>query len=515
MKKTCTNRQRLYFVLLLCSFLQGGLIYGNTLYASSRVETNRLATLFVNPQQFTATTSNIRAPTCGFDTPSYTDNGSFTVAVTDGSACAGTYTVNAAPVANSAPDGSTPTFTNTTTYIGFPQGNFFFGNAGIGQYTVTVTQTSGGCDLVKNPVVFTVTVPDDPSAGTCAIPNPQQFTAEASSIISPTCALESPGYANNGAFTIAVTDGSACAGTYTVNATPIAGSAPDGSTPPPTTVTTYIGFPQGDFFFSNAGAGQYTITVTQTGGGCNPVKNPLVFIVTVPDGATGGACDTPNPQQFTAEASSIISPTCALESPGYANNGAFTIAVTDGSACAGTYTVNATPIAGSAPDGSTPPPTTVTTYIGFPQGDFFFSNAGAGQYTVTVTQTGGGCNPVKNPLVFVVTIPAGPMVAIGNDQMVCSTKIPNSLTTTTLSVSSAATVTYQWEASTTDCVRDFVPIPDATMTTLTFTAPLAQTTYFRLRVTSVRDDISCDLFSNCVVLTLQKVDCGAFPWNGN
>jgi hypothetical protein len=55
------------------------------------------------------------------------------------------------------------------------------------------------------------------------------------------------------------------------------------STPPPTNVTTYIGFPQGAYLFGNAGAGCYTVTVTETGP-CNPGVDPVVIQVCVPDG---------------------------------------------------------------------------------------------------------------------------------------------------------------------------------------------------------------------------------------
>ncbi len=99
----------------------------------------------------------------------------------------------------------------------------------------------------------------------------------------PTCPFISPGYVPNGAFTVTVTNGTTCAGTYTVNATPVAGSGPAGSTPPLTTVTTYIGFPAGNFLFANAGAGTYTVTVTETGT-CNPSTDPVVLNVVVPNG---------------------------------------------------------------------------------------------------------------------------------------------------------------------------------------------------------------------------------------
>ena len=146
----------------------------------------------------------------------------------------------------------------------------------------------------------------------------------------------------------------------------------------------------------NAGT-LYQFFVSET---CNDAVNPPAV-----SACAGPAAFQTLDNQYTVSATAVR-PSCPFNSPGYAPNGSFTVTVTNGSSCAGTYTVNATPVAGSGPNGSTPPQTTVTTYIGFPAGSFFFGNAGAGNYTVTVTET-GTCNPPTDPVVLVVTVPNG------------------------------------------------------------------------------------------------------------
>jgi hypothetical protein len=98
------------------------------------------------------------------------------------------------------------------------------------------------------------------------------------------------------------------------------------------------------------------------------------------------------------------SPSLPFDDPGYTANGSFTVTVVNGT-CVGTYSVTASPIAGSGPGGSTPPFTTITGYFGFGQGNFLFNNAGYGSYTVSVNNTNGACNPDVNPVVFQVDIP--------------------------------------------------------------------------------------------------------------
>jgi hypothetical protein len=325
-----------------------------------------------------------------FEAGNYAADGQFTIDVADGS-CTGTYTVQASPVAGSAPDGSNPPFTTITAYIGFGQGNFLFANAGAGQYEVTVTQTNPACtfDPGVNPASLTVTIDQ--------APNDTPFTASIFSQADTSRPFAAGNYTPNGQFTIDVADGN-CAGTYTVQASPVAGSAPDGSNPPFTTITAYIGFGQGNFLFANAGAGQYDVTVTQTDADCvfDPGVNPAQLTVTIGQG--------PNDTPFVVTSTQTPTSLPFLD-PAYAANGSFTMAVADGN-CTGTYTVQASPVAGSAPDGSNPPFTTITAYIGFGQGNFLFANAGIGQYDVTVTQTDADCafDPGVNPFSTVITI---------------------------------------------------------------------------------------------------------------
>ena len=83
-----------------------------------------------------------------------------------------------------------------------------------------------------------------------------------------------------------------------------------------------------------------------------------------------------------------VRPTLSFNDPGYTANGSITATVANTPDCTGgTFTVNATPIAASGPSGSTPPFTSVTTYIGFPAGNFLFANAGYGRYRITTTTT--------------------------------------------------------------------------------------------------------------------------------
>jgi len=328
-----------------------------------------------------------------FSANNYSADGQFTIEVSNGNCTTATYTVNASPIAGTDPVGGTPPFTNVVTYIGFPQGNFLFNNAGAGSYLVTVTESSGSCsfDPSDNPQTLEVVIATAPLDGPIGLSIENQTAT--------TRPIAASNYAADASFRMRTTDPATCTGTYTVNATPVVGSGPDGSTPPGTTVITYIGFPQGTvYFFDNAGAGQYTVTATETGAQCvqAPGDEQQVLTVTIEQ----GPFDTPYIQSVASQVNTSL----PFNDPSYTPNGAFTMNIADGS-CAGTYTVNSSPVAGSAPDGSTPPTTTVVTYIGFPQGNFLFDNAGIGDYLVTINET-GNCTfePGNDPSTRVVTV---------------------------------------------------------------------------------------------------------------
>jgi hypothetical protein len=323
-----------------------------------------------------------------FAASNYTANGSFTMRITDPATCAGTYTVQASPVAGSGPGGSTPPNTTVVAYIGFGQGTFFFNNAGVGDYRVTATET-GACPGDEQQML-TVTISEGPLDAA--------FGLSIAAQVDTTRPFAAPNYQPNGSFTMGVVNPATCAGTYTVQASPVAGSGPGGSTPPNTAVVAYIGFGQGNFLFANAGVGDYRVTATQTGSQCvhAPGDEQRVLTVTINE----GPFDTP----YSVSVASQVNTSLTFNSPSYTADGAFTINVANGS-CAGTYTIQASPVAGSGPGGSTPPNTVVVAYIGFGQGNFLFANAGIGDYLVTVTET-GVCTfePGNDPTTLTVSI---------------------------------------------------------------------------------------------------------------
>lgn len=193
-----------------------------------------------------------------FSDPGYVPNGSFTVSVTNVGTCVGTFTVSAVPLAGSGPGGSTPPNTTVVAYIGFGQGSFAFNNAGVGSYTVTVSQTGGTCVGAVSPKQL-VAVVKQASVGDYAV----------AVTTTPT-----PAFAPYGSVSVTVTGAGGCVGTFDILVTPVPGSGPFGANPPPTSPTSFTGVPAGTYDFAQAGAGSYTVTVDETSGDCAPAVDP-------------------------------------------------------------------------------------------------------------------------------------------------------------------------------------------------------------------------------------------------
>ena len=233
------------------------------------------------------------------------------------------------------------------------------------------------------------TIPDDPFVVTSPTQN------------SPSLPFIDPGYMPDGTFSVGITDGASCPGTaYTITVTPVTGSGPGLSTPPfplPNVIigATAAGSP---YVFSQAGPGDYTVSVQETGS-CIPATNPEEITVTVPD----QTYDDP----FTIVETSVMTPSLPFSNSSYFPDGTFEISIIDGASCTGfLYDINITPVPNSAPDGSTPPTTNPSFFTAVPAGGspYLFSDAGVGLYTVDVFHI-GPCILATNPDSIVVEVP--------------------------------------------------------------------------------------------------------------
>lgn len=123
---------------------------------------------------------------------------------------------------------------------------------------------------------------------------------------------------------------------------------------------------------------------------------------------------------------------------------------------------------------------------------------------VTFTFNGVVCEDYTNCLtVSVNTVTPGSVAA---DQTICSGGDPAAFTSVV--ATGAGTLTYQWQSSTIDCGTGFSDISGATTATYNPPAGLTQTTYYRRKVTSTLNGVPCEVFSNCVTVTVNTVTGG-------
>ncbi|WP_211161608.1 Ig-like domain-containing protein [Flavobacterium solisilvae] len=104
---------------------------------------------------------------------------------------------------------------------------------------------------------------------------------------------------------------------------------------------------------------------------------------------------------------------------------------------------------------------------------------------------------------------------IANSQTVCLPNPAIALTGTAATIPAAnasATITYQWESSTTaGCNSGFTTVTTDNAANLNYTIPagsITQTTYFRRKTTSTLNGVSCLAYSNCITITPNSVAGG-------
>ena len=90
---------------------------------------------------------------------------------------------------------------------------------------------------------------------------------------------------------------------------------------------------------------------------------------------------------------------------------------------------------------------------------------------------------------------------ISADQYICSGTVPTGFTTG--SDVAAGTITYQWQKSVDNL--SFVDIPSAILANYTETSPLTVKTYYRRKIFSTLNGVSCSAFSNIITITINPL----------
>jgi hypothetical protein len=126
----------------------------------------------------------------------------------------------------------------------------------------------------------------------------------------------------------------------------------------------------------------------------------------------------------------------------------------------------------------------------------------------TSTLNGVSCSAYSNCIVITANdVTAG---TISADQTICRLVTPEALTFTILPTAPiGATITYLWQRKTSatgDCTSGAWGNAEGVNNTDTYTPPaLATTTYYRVRVTSTLNGLSCTVASNCITITVNPL----------
>ncbi|MBE7173724.1 MAG: hypothetical protein INR73_24340, partial [Williamsia sp.] len=130
---------------------------------------------------------------------------------------------------------------------------------------------------------------------------------------------------------------------------------------------------------------------------------------------------------------------------------------------------------------------------------------------VSTTVSGVVCSAVSNCVTIAITSITPGSVA-GGGQTFCSGGNSGSFTSTAAAAGSG-TITYQWQRSTTDCNSGFTNISGATAATYTPPAGLTATAYYRRVASTTANGISCQAYSNCLVIYINSITDGTTSGN--
>ncbi|MFN7117212.1 MAG: lamin tail domain-containing protein [Saprospiraceae bacterium] len=130
---------------------------------------------------------------------------------------------------------------------------------------------------------------------------------------------------------------------------------------------------------------------------------------------------------------------------------------------------------------------------------------------VVIVENSDQCRDTACITISVIELNAG---TINGNQTICMTKDPLPFTATPATVTAGASIRYQWERSFTNCDNGFTVIANTELYDVA-KSELSQTAYFRRRAIAELNGITCEALSNCITIQVLKVNCGAFPWEGN
>ncbi|MDZ4857392.1 MAG: Ser-Thr-rich GPI-anchored membrane family protein [Candidatus Hydrogenedentes bacterium] len=209
------------------------------------------------------------------------------------------------------------------------------------------------------------------------------FSASVLSITPPTLPEGASAYLPNGSFVVSVDDLTGCGALFDLTITSAPFSIITGSSR--VSPVTSLGFSEGDFEFTDANPGAYTIEIVQHNP-CNPDVFESQFVELVVPNGTAPA--------ITLSAT-VIPASLPSADAGFTPDGTVTVSVGDATGCVGSYNVQYI---------SGPFAPSVTAYLGFPAGDLLFDGIGPGTYLFRVTEI-GSCTLQTDPSDITVIVP--------------------------------------------------------------------------------------------------------------